>query len=291
MNVSPLDQLKLFFKQKNSLVNLVKINILIWLPIAIISLFSALFESAFSDNLINWLAVPSGLGNLAIKPWTIFTYMFLHKDFFHILFNMLMLYFGGMLFVQFIGERKILKTYIWGGIFGSVFYILAFNTFPAFEMFVNHSYALGASASVLAILIAVATFTPDTNVQLVFLGNVKLKYIAIVLVLIDILSIEKGNPGGHIAHLGGAFFGFLYGINLKRNIFRLPDFKITNPFKRERKLKFSKNEKRPVSDEAYNEMKSEKQKKIDFILDKISKSGYDKLTKEEKDFLFRSSNN
>lgn len=92
-------------------------------------MFSALFESAFSDNLIKRLAVPSGLSNLAIKPWTIFTYMFLHKDFFHILFNMLMLYFGGMLFVQFIGERKILKTYIWGGIFGSVFYILAFNTF------------------------------------------------------------------------------------------------------------------------------------------------------------------
>ncbi len=291
MNVSPLDQLKLFFKQKNSLVNLFKINILIWLPIAIISLFSALFESSFSNDLINWLAVPSGFNNLVVKPWTIFTYMFLHKDFFHILLNMLMLYFGGILFVQYIGERKIIKTYIWGGIFGAIFYILAFNTFPAFQMLVNHSYALGASASVLAILIAVSTFTPETNVQLVFLGNVKLKYIAIVLVLIDLLSIEKGNPGGHIAHLGGAFYGFIFGVNLKRNFFRLPNLKFKNPFRKERKLKFSKNEKRPISDEDYNEMKSEKQKKIDFILDKISKSGYDKLTKEEKDFLFRSSNN
>ena len=291
MNSSPLDQIKYFFRQKNSLVNLIKINLIIWLAIAFISLFSALFTSDFANTIISWLAVPSGLDNLTIKPWTIFTYMFLHKDFFHILFNMLMLYFGGILFMQFIGEKKILQTYILGGIFGAIFYILAFNTFPAFQPAVNQSYALGASAAVLAVLIAIATFSPDTRVQLILLGNIRLKYIAIALVLLDLLSIEKGNPGGHIAHLGGAFYGFLFGINLKMKFLKLPDFKIKNPFKQKSKLKFSKNEKRPVSDETYNEIKIEKQKKIDEILDKISKSGYDKLTKEEKDFLFRSSNN
>ncbi len=291
MNSSPLDQLRYFFKQKNSLSNLVKINILIWLPLAIISLFSALFKSGFSNELINWLAVPSGLDNLVSKPWTIFTYMFLHKDFFHILFNMLMLYFGGMMFIQFIGEKKLIQTYIWGGIFGAIFYISAFNLFPVFQGVVNQSYALGASASVLAILIAAATYTPETKVQLILLGNIKLKYIAIGLVLLDLLSIEKGNPGGHIAHLGGAFYGYLFSFNLKRGLFKFPSFDFKNPFKRKSKLKFTKNTNRPVNDEKYNEIKIEKQKKIDEILDKISKSGYDKLSKEEKDFLFKSSNN
>ncbi len=291
MNNSPLDQVKYFFQQKNILVRLIKINIIVWLPIALISLLSSLYQSMFAENLLSWLAVPSSIDRLITRPWTLFTYMFLHKDFFHILFNMLMLFFGGTLFMQFLGEKKILQTYILGGIFGAIFYIAAFNIFPLFYQVVNYSVALGASASVIAILIAIAAYVPETKVQLMFLGNVKLKYIAIALILFDLLSIEKGNPGGHIAHLGGAFYGFLFALNLKYKFLKIPDFNFKDLFIRKPKLKYTKNPSRPVSDEMYNEMKIEKQKRIDEILDKISKSGYEKLSKEEKEFLFKSSNN
>lgn len=291
MNNSPFDQFKYFFKQKSILVNLIKINAIVWLAIAMISLFSSLFQTNIGNEILNWLAVPSSIDIFLTRPWTIFTYMFLHKDFFHILFNMMMLYFGGILFSQFLGEKKLLQTYIWGGIFGGAFYIAAFNIFPAFNQVVDYSVALGASASVIAILIAVASYSPDTRVQLVFFGSVKLKFIAIVLIVLDLVSIEKGNPGGHIAHLGGAFYGLLFALNLKYKYLRLPDFNISKLFEKKSKLKYTKNTTRPVSDEKYNEIKLEKQKRIDAILDKISKSGYESLSKEEKEFLFKSSNN
>jgi len=290
MNTSVFEQFRYFLRQKSILVQLIKFNVIIWLGISVISLFSYLFQFNISDEIINWLAIPSAINKFFASPWTLISYMFLHKDFFHILFNMLMLYFGGILFTQFIGEKKLLSTYLWGGIFGGIFYILAFNMFPVFNQVVNFSVALGASASVLAILIAVASYVPETNVQLIIFGRVKLKYIAIVLIILDIVSIESNNPGGHIAHLGGAFYGFIFALNLKFNFFKLPHLKITNPFNKKSKLKYSKNTSRPISDEKYNELKNEKQKKIDEILDKISKNGYDNLSKEEKEFLFKSSN-
>ncbi len=292
MSSPAFNQFKYFFKQKTTLVRLIKLNIYVWLFVAIVSLFSYLFQSEFTDNIIEWFALPSGIGALLIRPWTIITYMFLHKDIFHILFNMLILYFGGVLFTQYLGSNKLLRTYIWGGITGGLFYIMAFNIFPVFTQVVSFSVVLGASASVMAILIAIAVFKPGLQVQLMFLGNVKLKYIAIVLLVLDLVGIEKGNPGGHIAHLGGAFYGALMALNFKYKYLKLADFKIKNPFERKAKMKYYKNENpsRPVSDEEFNHQKAEKQKRIDAILDKISKSGYDNLTKEEKEFLFKSSN-
>ena len=137
MKTSVFDQIKYFFQQKSMLVSLVKINIFVWLPIAFISLLSSLFQSMFAEELLNWLAVPSSIDRFISRPWTLLTYMFLHKDFLHILFNMLMLYFGGTLFIQFIGEKKLLQTYILGGILGGIFYMGAFNIFPVFEQVVN----------------------------------------------------------------------------------------------------------------------------------------------------------
>lgn len=291
MITSPLNQFKYFFKQKTILVQLIKINVLVWLFIAFLSLFSFLLQLEISTNVIDWLALPSSFTTLLTRPWTIITYMFLHQDFFHILFNMLMLFFGGFLFTQYIGSKKLLQTYLLGGLFGGVFFMASYNIFPAFNQLVSHSFALGASASVIAVVIAIATFKPDLEVQLMFLGNVKLKYIAVFLLLLDLVSIEKGNPGGHIAHLGGAFYGALMALNLKYKYLKLPDFILKNPFHRKPKMKFYKNENpsRPVSDEEFNRQKVEKQKHIDIILDKISKSGYETLTKEEKEFLFKSS--
>ncbi len=290
MNQPFLDQFRYFFKQKTILVQLIKINIFVWFFVTIISLFSFLLKFDIIDAVVAWLALPSGLDTLMTRPWTIITYMFLHQDFFHILFNMMMLYFGGILFSQYIGIQKLLKTYIWGGILGGAFFVASFNLFPGFSLVVSNSVALGASASVIAIIIAIATYKPNLEVQLVLLGNVKLKYIGIALLVLDLVSIEKGNPGGHIAHLGGALYGYLMAINLKYSYFKFPDFKKANPFQRKPNMKVYKNEsrQRPLTDEEFNRQKAIKQKRIDEILDKISKSGYDQLTKEEKEFLFKS---
>ncbi|MCX6230497.1 MAG: rhomboid family intramembrane serine protease [Bacteroidetes bacterium] len=292
MNPSPLDQFKYFFRQKTTLVQLIKINIYVWLAVTLISLFSFLFQTPITNKVLAWLELPANTTVLLQRPWTVFTYMFLQQDFFHILFNMIMLFFGGILFTQYLGDKKLLQTYIWGGISGGLFFILAYNVFPVFAPVLPYAAALGASASVIAILVAIAVVKPDMQVQLILLGNVKLKYIAIGLVAIDLMSIDKSNPGGHIAHIGGAAYGALMALNLKYNVLKLPDFKLNNIFSPKPKMKYSRNENqgRPLSDDEFNRQKAEKQKRIDEILDKISKTGYDKLTKEEKEFLFKSSN-
>jgi len=157
-----------------------------------------------------WLALPADFGQLILKPWSIITYMFLHEGFLHIAFNMLILYFGGQIFLQFLDAKKLIGTYILGGISGGLLFILTFNIFPVFNEIVSGALALGASASVMAVLIAIAAYVPNYTVRLMLLGNVKLKYIALFYVIMDIISIPQGNAGGHIAHLGGAFFGFYF---------------------------------------------------------------------------------
>ena len=296
-NQSPLQNIKTFFLSRNMLSRLILINIIVFILANISGLFLTLYKIPHTHTLfMDWLAVPSNPATLLHKPWTIFTYMFLQEDFMHILFNMIMLYFGGTLFLQFLGSKKLLSTYIFGGIAGALLYILAFNYFPLFSDEVKIAVALGASASVLAILVAISVYAPNYSVMLFIFGKIKLKYIAIVFVLIDILSIEKENPGGHIAHLGGALWGFTYIMLLKKNKNSLKIFDsigsfFKNIFKKKSKLKVEYNkQERPLSDDDYNKIKVEKQKKIDAILDKISKSGYDTLSKEEKEFLFSASN-
>ena len=296
-NQSPLESIKNFFFSRNMLSRLILINIIVFILANISGLFLTLYKIPHTHTLfMDWFAVPSNPETLLHKPWTIFTYMFLQEDFMHILFNMIMLYFGGTLFLQFLGSKKLLSTYIFGGIVGALLYILAFNYFPFFSNEVKIAVAFGASASVLAILVAISVYAPNYSVMLFIFGKIKLKYIAIVFVLIDILSIEKENPGGHIAHLGGALWGFTYIMLLKKNKNSLKIFDsigsfFKNIFKKKSKLKVEYNKQgRPLSDDDYNKIKVEKQKKIDAILDKISKSGYDTLSKEEKEFLFSASN-
>jgi len=208
---------------------------------------------------------------------------------------MIMLYFGGILFLQFLDSKKMLSTYIIGGLFGAVAYIFAFNFFPLFSEVSTYSVALGASASVIAVLVAIAFYIPEYEVILFLIGKVKMKYIAIFLVVMDILSIDKGNPGGHIAHLGGALWGFSYILFVKKRINRASIFNSIGSFfknltKGKQKLRVEYKNERPLNDDAYNKNRVDNQKKIDAILDKISKNGYHNLTKEEKDFLFSTSN-
>jgi hypothetical protein len=222
--------------------------------------------------------------------------MFLHEDFLHLLFNMMVLFFGGQLLAAFLGSKKLVSTYIFSGLWGAIFFIAAFNAFPVFESSVSLALALGASASVLGILVAAATHAPDYRVQLFLLGSLKLKHIALILIALDVISIQKENPGGHIAHLGGAFWGFLtiqlmkFFPGRKGN----SEFSLFQVFRRlfkKQKPSFRVHQGqrgRPLKDEEYNAMKAKKQQEIDKILDKISKKGYDSLSREEKDLLFKS---
>lgn len=295
-----LQRAQQFFKSGSILSRLILINIAVWLFVTLVSLVMWLFQiptesQGVSSGIVRFLAVPADLLILIKRPWTLFTYMFLHERFWHIFFNMYMLYFGGRIFLQYLTERHLLRVYIIGGLAGAVLYIFSYNVFPVFSNDVAGSAALGASASVLAVLIAIATFVPNYTVNLMFFGKVKLKYLALIFIGIDLISIQSGNAGGHIAHIGGALAGYLYIMAGKKtsaktykkpkkspfqNIFKIPKKK---PFKDIQKNK------KPLSDEEYNIRRSEKQKKINSILDKISKSGYDSLSKEEKEILFKQS--
>lgn len=290
---------KKLFLGKNALSRLILINTVIYLTVNIVGLFSILFNftsSAELSPLTKLLSLPAGLSYLANKPWTLFTYMFLQDSFFHLLFNMIMLYFGGTIFQEYLSQAKLLWTYIMGGLLGGLFFILAFNIFPAFSSVTDISIAMGASASVLAIIIAIATYVPDYTVHLFLFGRFKLKYLAIIFIVIDILSIQADNPGGHIAHLGGALWGFLYAFSLKKgnDIYKIfYAFKLPKVTWNKKSNKFDTTRPRsgrPLSDEDYNFKRTATQDEIDIILDKISKSGYSSLTKFEKEMLFKTSN-
>ena len=296
-NASPFGDIKRFFNGKSALSRIILINIFVYVATNIVELILYLFERSnvvpgvHGVSIVTyWLAVPADLHQLMLKPWTLITNMFYHENLWHLFFNMLMLYFGGALFTQYLGSRKFVTTYIIGGLFGALFYIFAFSTFPVFSQVLPNSVALGASASVLAVIIAIATYIPNFELNFFLIGRIKFKWVAIIFVGIDLLSIQKGNAGGHIAHLGGAFWGFIYVLMLRQTgVFSGFSHKIKSVFKRKPKIKVNSS-KRTVSDEDFNYQKKVHQQKIDAILDKISKSGYEGLSREEKEILFKESN-
>lgn len=272
----------------DTLQRLLILNIAVFLFVRIVNAFSGLFlfEIFSFIEVSSWFAIPADFSRLINKPWTLITYMFFHWDVLHIFFNMLWLYWMGKIFQEYLGSKKLLSTYLVGGLTGAIFFILAYNVFPLFSNTFQSAFALGASASVLAITVAAATLLPDYPIQLLFFGTVKLKWIALITILLDLISVSGNNAGGHIAHLGGAFYGFIYIRNLKRG----NDITgwLTNLFDRfspgkKMKVSYSK----PKHDEEFNVTKKAKQERMDEILDKISKSGYGSLTQEEKNFLFK----
>ena len=296
---NPFDNLKSFFRSKNILVRLIIINVVVWLAIMILDVLFNLFNVSFIENIISWFAVPASLGKLITHPWTVLTYMFLHYDFWHILFNMLWLYWFGRIFLEYLSEKQLLSTYIIGGLVGALFFIVSFNIFPKFQDTYLQSIALGASASVMAIVVAISYYVPNYRINLMFFGPVKIIYIAIISIVMDVLMIRSGNSGGHLAHLGGALWGFYYiymlkkGTDFSKYFGRFSIKGMTKPFMRPKKTKFKNVYKntRPVKDEDYNYKRVKNQERIDQILDKISKSGYQSLSKEEKELLFRTSEN
>ena len=297
------DEIKRFFKQGSALSTLILCNVAVWVLIQAIKVVFFFYNSPGGDAvttlLLHALAIPASIPGLSLKPWTILTYMFLHFDVWHILFNMLWLFWFGKVFLEFLPSRQLVLLYFLGGISGGLFYVLAFNIFPVFQSIVPVSYALGASASVMAIVTGIAVYVPNYTIQLFLIGKLKIIYLAVILFVFDFFMIPSGNAGGHIAHIGGAFFGAIYILgyrfskttNLPLNS---PDFirNLVNKFSRKTKS-YNTSEStygRPLSDEQFNLNKKENQRKVDNILDKISKGGYDSLTKDEKEFLFKTSN-
>lgn len=248
------------------------------------------------EGIHSWLyffSVPSDPVQLLKQPWSAFTYMFLHFDFLHLLFNSLYLYWFGKLFLHFIDSRWMLRLYFMGGLAGAVLYIIAFNLIPGFFAFSKSSILLGASAAVMAILFAVAAFKPNFTVQLLFIGEVKLKYVALVAFLIDIISIPTlNNTGGHLAHIGGALLGLYYGRHWALK--GVPNISKKEKKKAgfswfQKKSNLTVTHKRSLTDLEYNTIKVQRQKEVDRILEKIKHSGYDSLSASEKKILFDAS--
>ena len=286
--------IKKTFSDANKLNRLIYINVAVFLFLSAISIITYLFNNeAFSMKVLRLFAVPASLRTLAMKPWTLITYMFTHKDILHILFNMLWLYWFGRIFLEYLDQRKLVVVYILGGISGAIVYVLSFNIFPVFTSLIPESVAIGASASVMAIVVAIAAYVPNYPVHLLLIGRVKIIWIAVGIFVLTSFMDFSVNSGGKLAHMGGALFGYLYIVNLRkgkdpgRTLNRIID-SIASLFKaRKEKMKVSYSRKK--TDYEYNKAKAERQEKIDRILDKISKGGYDSLTKEEKDLLFTES--
>jgi len=290
-----LNNIKSSFNRGSSLTQLIYINIGVFIVIAVTSIIGFLLTNPLIDGTtIKFFAVPASLQKLLLKPWTIITYMFLHRDIWHILFNMLWLYWFGTIFLQILDQRKLVAVYLIGGICGAILYIISFNIFPAFNEIVNESIAIGASASVMAVVVAIAAYSPDYSMNLLLLGRVKIKYMALAIFVLTSFMDFSVNSGGKLAHIGGAVFGYIYAIKLRqghdlgKEMNKIIDFFATI-FKPRKKMKVVY--KKPVNDYEYNKIKTDRQTKVDAILDKISKGGYDSLTKEEKDTLFRESQN
>lgn len=292
---SIIDEIKRTFRKGSMLTRLIYVNLGVYLTVILFKIFQFFFQIEGDNLLVGWLSLPAELGQLIFQPWSLISYMFLHQDFLHILFNMLWLFWLGKIFLEYLSGKQLLNVYLLGGLSGAALYILCYNLFPVFQDVLPYSVALGASAGVLAVVVATAVYVPDYTIYLLFLGPVKLKYIALASVLLDFVFLVDGNIGGHLAHIGGAAFGFLYisqlkkGKDISRGFGRFVDsvFTLFSP-KPKMKVTYKK---KGETDIDYNTRKATEQKDIDKILEKIAKSGYDSLSKSEKEILFRQSKN
>ena len=268
-----------------------KLNLLIGINVAVfllISLTDVISKVLFNSPAITYysqeyLWLPASLPKLLTHFWTPFTYMFMHASVWHILFNMLWFYWFGQIFEEYLGKKRTLGLYLMGGLAGAFLFVLSYNIFPIFthtnEAATN--ILVGASAAVMAIIVATATLLPDYEISLILIGPVKLKWLVLFFIVFDFLGITGLNAGGELSHLGGALIGFLYIKQLQKGNDWIGN--IANLFKPKPKLKVVSNN---TSKKPYD---LPRQEEIDLILDKISRSGYDNLSKQEKEVLFRAS--
>lgn len=292
-----IDDMTLHYKQGSMLMRIIYINIAVYVLLNIIGLIAWMFNPSLVE-MFKWVEVSSNPWEVLFRPWTLLTYAFSHTDIFHILFNMLWLYWLGRIFMEYFTSKQLSGLYVLGALGGAGLYLLAYSSLPVFAS-QPQSYMLGASASVLAIVVATAVYNPDYKIGLLFIGDISLKWVALVTVMIDLFSVTTMNAGGHIAHLGGAITGAIYSLMMRRG------HDITAPLNAcidalfslfNRKSKHTVGS--PVGGSAYRGNKQcghkgDKQSSeadLDSVLAKIKRSGYTALTPEERDILFSFSN-
>jgi len=309
-----IDDVRRLIRKGGIVTQLIGINVVLFLLFALAKVILLLFK-VDDAGWLDFLSLPASLPLLAQRPWTLFTYMFMHGGVWHLVFNMLWLYWFGQIALYFFSARHLRGLYIIGGLAGGILYVIAYNVFPLFAPQVSQSLLVGASASILAIVVATAVKEPNYRLRLLFIGNISMKWLAVITVLIDTLLIASDNAGGHIAHLGGALagWGFVAGLNkgvdvtewINRvidfigGLFRPASYRTRIRPKKQKKA-FSSGKKRKKSNEiptndhstdyTYNQTKKQQADEIDCILEKIKKSGYAGLTAEEKQKLFDASN-
>lgn len=293
------------YRNENIVGKYIYLNVAVFVIFALIGVVATLFNAiGLADNLLSVFRLPADFFKFIIQPWSIVTYMFLHASVTHLLWNMLALYVFGRIFIDFFSTRHFIGAYFLGGIAGGLFFVLAYNIFPFFEQTVQYSYLVGASAAILAIVVASAVRSPNYTVNLFIFGEVKLSTLAIVTVLISLLLVSSDNAGGNFAHLGGALAGWLFAIMLnKGRDVTLPINAVSGFFQNNlRKISAWVKMRRPGprivkprrtserdSDYDYNARKKENNDEIDRILEKLSAGGYSALTDEEKRRLYDAS--
>jgi len=286
-----------FQKPNNAHVQLIIINVVVYLVLAVIKVFSTASGNADVFELIHsQLSIPAPFFTFLTKPWTIITYAFVHDltGIFHILFNMLIFYWFGKLFIEYLGSDKLIAIYLLGALAGGTSYLLVYNTIPYYKEIAPLFGMVGASAAVYAVLVATAVLLPDYTFFLMFLGPIKIKYIAMFYIVISFIGSIGGNAGGNIAHLGGALMGFVYikqlqaGVNWGGWITTLLD-SFKGLFGSQPKVKVTYRKTEPNVHQPTSKASKASQDEIDSILDKISDRGYESLSKEEKEKLFNAS--
>ena len=286
------DQIRFRVQQMNSAEKLILLNIICFIfPLFLKTLFF-LFAIPYG-TFISFFELSSDWRTLFFRPWSIVTYSFIHSGFFHLFWNMYLLYFSSRLFLNLFSVKIFLNVYFLGVVVGAFTFLFSYTLFPAFQ---NAAPSMiGASAGVMGIFVFICTYSPDQEIRIIFF-NLKLRYLAIGFVLMDIIQIPYGNAGGHLAHLGGAGLGFLYAQRLQNGIdiglpFERFIAKTTDLFKKKPTLRtvHKKNISRKTKSTTTSDTLHQKQ--IDSILDKISTSGYESLSQKEKDYLFQAGKN
>lgn len=291
-----IEDIKLKIRSGNPITRLIIINVAVFLIVGCIRIL--LFLTGNSDLfewIVSFISFPLSVQAFIYKPWTLITYMFTHVALFHLLWNMITLYWFGQILSDYTSTKKITPLYLLGGLAGALVTLLLISVIPVFRPYIGNPM-VGASAGITAIIIAAATLVPNYKLNLLFIGPVKLIYVAMFVVFIDVLNVASyDNVGGNLAHLGGGLMGYIFTVQYKKGrdlgsgIGSFLNW-AENLFKPSAKSKMKVAYKRTVSDAEYNYNKKISQEQIDSILDKISKSGYESLTKTEKDILFKASN-
>ena len=294
-----IEEIKQSFSRGNYLTRLIYINAGIFLVVKLLSVVCTYILGA-SNLWITYLELPAFFQTLIRQPWSIITYMFMHHDFIHLIFNLLTLYWFGKIFTEYFSQKQLVGLYFLGGIGGAIFYIAAYNFTSVLKANIFLSYLIGASASVMAIIFALVKYIPNEEIHLALIGPVKLKYLGLAMLVLDIIGTTSVNAGGSISHIGGAITGYLFAASMIKSGKDITDpinriiSSINDFFKRNKKPKFTVHRNTTKTDEEWNmenqNRKRENNEEINRILDKIKKSGYANLTDEEKKRLFELSN-